>query len=248
MNVVESLDTFGGRLYKAFLDKGYDLKDTKSHAMKRIIQDMIDKDLISESSKLEDIRKRISDDVKCSMPIPSIYTSQLKLYCDFLGCSADYLLGTIPETTHTLTDIKKKTGLSPAAASKLLHADKDAQVLYDRLVAGGYLDNLVSAMNTFYDFGSSVQINGEKVTDKETISNLEKAIDGIKLKLLRAAAADSIHQLAYDKKLAKHFLSSRIDLYNKKVKAIHKDSPLALKAWNEQFEDFKNDMLSILDK
>lgn len=244
MEVVESLDTFGGRLYNAFKIKGYDLKDTKSHAMKRIIQDMLDQGLKEDP---DNIRRRITDDVKYKLPIPRLNSSQLKLYCDFLGCSADYLLGIIPETTHTITDIKKNTGLSPAAVSKLLQADKDTQVLYDRLIAGGYLDNLVSAMNTFYDFGSSVQINGEKVTDKDTIADLEKAIDGIKLKHLRNTAADTIHQLAYDKSVSKHFLSSRIDLYNKKVKAIHKDNPLALKAWNEQFKDFKKDMLSILD-
>lgn len=140
----------------------------------------------------------------------------INVYCKFFGCSSDYLLGIISEPTHEITDINKKTGLTTAAASKLLQADKDTQLLYDRLVAGGYLDNLVSVINTFYDIGASVQITGEKITDKETINNLQAAIESIKLKMLRDKGADCIHNLAYDDQVKKHFLVSRINLYKTK--------------------------------
>lgn len=207
-----------GRLYYLFLANGYDI-EKNCHAIKDLAKDLEYNNLVTNySNAAAAIRKHITGKNK------NLESEWIEIYCRYFNCSADYILGFIQEPTHELTEVNEKTGLSSAAISKLLRADSDKKIIYDRLVAGGYLDKLVSVVNAFYDIGSSVQINGEKVTDKETIRNLEKAIDNIKLKMLRDNGADCIHELTYDKQVQKHFKVSRINLYKSKSKKILGDS------------------------
>lgn len=236
----KDMKKLSGRLLKLFKDHGYDV-EKDCHAIRDIITAMENEGFIL-SNPYKTIRSHVFNDVS------DIDITWLHNYCKFFKCSADYILGYIDQPTHETTDVYSKTGLSFSSAKKLLKADKDTQILFDRLIAGGYLKDIVSAMNTYYDIGSSVQIRGEMLTDKKTISILEKEVEGIKLKPLLDSAKRSIHKLAYDEEVSKHFLNSRLDLYNDKVKAIHKDNPMALKAWEDQFPDFKKDMLDTLDK
>ena len=43
----------------------------------------------------------------------------LRAICEKYNISADYLLGIIPDTNHTVSDVCRETGLSPEAARKL---------------------------------------------------------------------------------------------------------------------------------
>jgi len=211
-NKEKDMKKLSGRLLRLLKDNGYDVEND-CHAIPRLVIDMEKSGLILNNGYTM-IHRHVYDDVR------DIDITWLKNYCSFFGCSADYILGYIDKPTHEITDINKKSGLSSAAIRELLKADSDKKIIYDRLVAGGYLNDLVSVINSFYDIGASIQINGEKVTDKETLRNLSKAIEGIKLKMLRDSGADCIHNLAYDSKVKKHFLSSRINLYKTKSKNI----------------------------
>lgn len=237
----KDMKKLSGRLLKLFKDHGYDV-EKDCHAISKLTSDMELSGLVLPKGGYDAIHRHVFNDVN------DVDITWLHFYCKFFECSADYIIGDIDQPTHETTDVYSKTGLSFSAAKKLLEADKDTQILFDRLIAGGYLKDIVSAMNTYYDIGSSVQIRGEMLTDKKTISILEKEAEGIKLKPLLDSAKRSIHKLAYDEEVSKHFLNSRLDLYNDKVKAIHKDNPMALKAWEDQFPDFKKDMLDTLDK
>ncbi len=58
----------------------------------------------------------------------------LKLYCDFFGCSADYLLGYIPDKTHELTDIAESTGLSEGAIECLKEMNDESKAVLNFLL------------------------------------------------------------------------------------------------------------------
>lgn len=229
-NKEKDIKKLSGRLIKLFKENGYDVEND-CHAITRLVADMEKKQDCNLSNAYKTIRSHVLDK-------SDIEITWLKNYCDFFHCSADYILGYISEPTHEITDINKSSGLSAAAISELLKADSDKKILFNRLVAGGYFDDLISKINTFYDIGASVQISGEKVTDKETIKNLEEKIDGIKLQVLRDGGADCIHKLAFDSQVKKHFLSSRIDLYKSKSKKILGDNydSSVLDDWKKRIE------------
>ena len=243
MKVVKDDSLFGGKLYNLFLAKGFDLEKGD---MQDLLTDMVKKKIISLSEK-DGTRKQISQDVKCTLKVPNIYTSQLKEYCDYLGCSADYLLGYINNPTHEITDISKATGLTSAACKELLKANDDKKIIYERIVSGGYIDTIVTALNSFFDIGAGVQINGEKVSDKNTISLLKKAVENIKGKALYDSGSAFMQKISHDKKVAKHFMDSRLNLYHKKSKALHQDNPSTLKIFEDNFSELKKDMLAVYD-
>ncbi len=52
--------------------------------------------------------------------VTSLSGSWIKRYCDFFGCSADFLMGYIKESTHEITSVAEYTGLSEDAI-RILH-------------------------------------------------------------------------------------------------------------------------------
>lgn len=220
MQVITDKNTFGGRLYGLFQDNGYDFK--KSSTARTVINAMIKRNLIADNqASVNNMKKCFSKDLKCTLSTPNIYTSTLKIYCDFLGCSADYLLGIIDAPTYEITDIKAKTNLSPAAVKNLLQADTDTKIVIDRLLAGNYIKSLPAALKSFFSIGAAVEVKTDNI-DSSTIKEFEKAADNIRIDILRNKGADIVHNLAYDKQVGKHFIEKSVDVYQGKQIAIYK--------------------------
>jgi len=189
MKVEKDINTFGGKLYRLFLEKGYDLEPQNSHALRSIEKDMLEKGLITSDY---DLRSQLSKDVKLSVPYPDISTSTLRMYCEFLGCSADFLLGFIDYPTHSLTDINKATGLAPESIKTLLFIEKmNCSELLDYLLSkedGLYFISLLNACSIYisdnikdvsiFDFKENKSIHVPKKsvlnveTDKTTLRTL----------------------------------------------------------------------------
>lgn len=240
MDVVENLDCFGGRLYDSFKEKGFDLKSDKgkySPAMKNIITDMIKRKLITED-QIEKYRRQIGNDVKDTSRIPNIDSATLKLYCDFLQVSADYLLGFIEKP---LVD----SGLSLKAITKLKNMDSDSKELFNDMVEGSYIKKLSSAMRSFYSIGSEIHFNP---TNQEDEKNYSKAIDNIKKYMLRDSGADFIHKLAYDKKVFNHFMSNAVDIHQQKQRDFYNHLPEFKKRLEQIQKEEKESYLAIYDE
>lgn len=67
---------------------------------------------------IDGVEKKIQRHLN-SDSIQKLQGEYVKAYCDFFGCSADYLFGYIDLPTHTETDIYEKTGLSENAIKKI---------------------------------------------------------------------------------------------------------------------------------
>lgn len=253
MEVIENLDCFGGRLYDSFKEKGYDLKSdngNNSPAMKHILADMIDKGLITED-ETETFQRKIRKDIKDSSAFPGINTLRLKLYCDFLQVSADYLLGFIEKP---LSD----TGLSTKAITKLKNMDSDSKELVNDMLEGRYIKKMASDMRTFYAIGNSIQIRSDNPEDEKKYG---KKIEAIRIDTLRDSGADFIHKLAYDKKVFKHFMSNAVDVHNQKEMELEKELEKRLEKehnivtpadylerMQQRQAEFKDSMLAIYDE
>ena len=140
MQVVDNYTSFGGRLYNLFKEKSrdFDLKN-KRNAMQKILSDMITNGFITIEEK-GSWRRQISNDVKYNFPCPNIYTSTLKVYCDYLDCSADYLMG--------LTDFKEvqnKAGLTDKAINRLA-TNKEYRFMTNALLERKGVEYLVQAV------------------------------------------------------------------------------------------------------
>lgn len=241
MKVIENTNCFGGRLYDSFKEKGFDLKSDNgknSSAMKKIIADMIDKKLITEDQK-EKYQKQIRKDLKETSATPNIDSATLKFYCDYLQVSADYLLGFIEKP---LSD----SGLSPKAITRLKNMDSDSRELFNAMVEGRYIKNLSSSMRSFYAIGNAIHISANNQEDKK---NYSKAIENIKINMLRDSGADFIHKLAYDKKVFNHFMDNAVEDHNQNQKDFYKGySADFLKGLEQSQKEFKKNMLAIYDE
>lgn len=247
MKVSEDLSTFGGRLYDSFKEKGFDLKsgqDKKSPAMKFIIADiiknkiMLDNQVITENDSIK-IEKLIRKGVSNSSNFPNIDTSSLKFFCDYLNVSADYLLGFIEKP---LID----SGLSIKAIEKLKHMDSDSKELFNDMVEGRYIKKLSSSMRSFYAIGNAIHINTNNQEDEK---NYSKAIENIKINMLRDSGADFIHKLAYDKNVFNHFVDNAVENHNKKEKDFYKDFPENFqKSLEQNQKEFRKSILAIYDE
>lgn len=163
----------------------------------------------------------------------------IRIYCKFFGCSADYLLGIIEKPLN-------ETGLSLESISKLKRSDSDTRELFNDIVESGYIKDVVSVMRTYYSIDDSVQI---RTSNQENKKNYDKAIENIKLKMLRDSGAEFIHKLAYDKKVFKYFMNNAVDIHQQKEKEIYKDMPAAfLEQLEKNQAGQKDSWLSILDK
>jgi len=157
----------------------------------------------------------------------------IKLYCKFFGCSADYLLGIIESPLN-------ETGLSLESISKLKRSDADTRELFSDMIESGYIKDVVSVMRSFYAIGNAININA---SNQENKKNYDKAIENIKLKMLRDSGADFIHKLAYDKKVFNHFMNNAVDIHQQQEKEFYKNMPAAFlenleKSHQEQKESF----------
>lgn len=160
MEVEKSLKTFGGRLYTLFKDKGYDLEPQNSHAIRDIKKKMIKKGIIPETY---DIRARIQQDVKIKENHPDIYTSAITIYCDFLKCSADYLLGFMEKD---VADMEKRSGLSEKAIRKL-KTNKDYLLVTNTLLEKNGIDFIVQALQAYtYYLHANTYISGQLKAEK----------------------------------------------------------------------------------
>lgn len=189
MKVEKDINTFGGKLYRLFLEKGYDLESQNSHALRRLEKDMLEKGLITSDY---DLRSQLSKDVKLSVPYPDISTSTLRMYCEFLNCSADYLLGFIDYPTHSITDINKATGLTSDAIKNLITIKTDNYSdLFNYLLSeeGGFY--LVGLLRNFslYIWGKNSDLAVFDFEKNKTISIPKKSVFFIQNKNLSAPIA-----------------------------------------------------------
>lgn len=200
MEVVKDTSTFGGKLYDLFKDKGYDLE--KASALRQIKADMIDKKLISADY---DLRSQISKDVKYNFSTPSISTTVLKLYCDYLGCTADYLLG-----TQDVAKESKASGLSETAINKLL-ARKETQKVINSLLETDSVNYFIQAlsasvqiphMNNFISNQLKANMLGVTKSDKDLYKSCLQA--GTQSQVEQCAII-CFDKLLHDKKLNDYF-------------------------------------------
>ena len=201
MKVVKDTSTFGGKLYYLFkYEKGYDLE--KASALRQIKADMIDKKLISADY---DLRSQLSKDIKFNLPVPSISTTVLKLYCDYLGCTSDYLLG-----TQDVEKESKATGLSKTAINKLL-ASKETQKVVNSLLETNGINYITQAlyasvqlphMNNFISNQLKTDILGTTQTDKDLYQSCLKAGTQSQVEQFAIVCFD---RLLHDKKLNDYF-------------------------------------------
>lgn len=124
---------FGKRLEYLMQCDGLDI--TRKGASAKLAKKMIEKNcldfLVNEDSKKrhDSARGRIEAH-RSTDSVENVEGKWLKAYCDYFGCSADFLFGYIDMPTKEKTDINKLTGLSDAAieALQILHCPADASI------------------------------------------------------------------------------------------------------------------------
>ena len=132
----------------------------------------------TETEQQRYTEKTIRDHLKdCEDIVENLHGVWILRYCDFFGCSADYLLGYIDHPSHTATDVHEYTGLSenalqilhewknsddqrklwPSVLSKMLEDPRFADVM-ENLCAAQYTFNLLTPS----DFGGNVRMNDKQ--------------------------------------------------------------------------------------
>lgn len=114
--------TFGERLEKLMVDDGINI-DKKKGADTELAAKMLKSGClnfyVNEYQKsLNSARTQIGRHRKVDSA-SNLDGKWLKAYCDYFGCSADYLFGYISLPTHTASDIQKQTGLSSDAIKNI---------------------------------------------------------------------------------------------------------------------------------
>ena len=124
-NTIHKTDGLGVRLYK--LMSSYDPPIKNADALSELLHESGILKYTTENregrpmSKSDCLRNRART-ISSHLNDPTftkISSEWLKIYCDFFGCSADYLLGYIDLPTHDETNIYNHTGLSEDAIDKL---------------------------------------------------------------------------------------------------------------------------------
>lgn len=249
----KDLSTSGGRLAYLFNTNNYDLDkgDLRKAIRKMYIDGVLefspvekDKTDSKETAALKEKNQHDADITNAYNQIirhlnnKKIEVDWLVRYCKFFNCSADYLLGIIESPLN-------ETGLSLESISKLKRSDADTRELFSDMIESGYMEDVVSVMRSFYAIGNSVQISA---TNQENKKNYDKAIENIKLKMLRDSGADFIHNLAYDKKVFNYFMSNAVDIHQQKEKEFYKNMPAAfLENLERSHQEQKENFLSIYD-
>lgn len=121
----EFKNTFGERLEFLMEEKG--INTTEKGANTKLAKDMLKVKClpfyVNEPLKArESARVRIGEHRK-ALSAESIEGKWLKAYCDYFGCSADFLFGYIDLPTHDKTNIHEKTNLSYSAIHKIIDAN-----------------------------------------------------------------------------------------------------------------------------
>lgn len=250
----KDLSTSGGRLAYLFNTNNYNLDkgDLRKAIRKMYIDGVLqfspvkkDKTDSKETVALKEKGQHDADITNAYNQIirhlnnQKIEVDWLVRYCKFFNCSADYLLGIIESPLN-------ETGLSLECISKLKRSDADTRELFSDMVESGHIKNVVSVMRSFYAIGDSIKISA---TNQENKKNYDKAIENIKLKMLRDSGADFIHKLAYDKKVFNYFMSNAVDIHQQKEKEFYKNMPAAfLENLERSHQEQRKSFLKIYDE
>ena len=146
------------RIYDLFLDKGYDVKNNRNDTT-RALNDMIAAGLFSDDiseKTFASYRKSIKDHVNGK--VNSISYEWINIYCNFFGCSADYILGFIEEFTHDDEILKNHADNTlSSAAVRTLNRNKKYQLVTNAILETKCIDYLVQYIQ--YRFDNDIQMN-----------------------------------------------------------------------------------------
>lgn len=177
----EFKNTFGDRLEFLMKEKG--INTTEKGANTKLAKDMLKTKClpfyVNEALKAqESARVRIGEHRK-TISAESIEGKWLKAYCDYFGCSADYLFGYISLTTHEETNIEKETGLSRSAIKQLQHFTTYKQGKIRLAIIDYFLRDsdfsifLTDSINTYYSKYDYYEAGRERYfKESEQLNNL----------------------------------------------------------------------------
>ena len=189
-------------------------------------------------------------------------TGYIIKYCQFFGCSADYLLGLQKRPTQRQTDIGKKTGLTDAAITTLL-SSPDVQVVCNSLLATGSIQSLVGFLQimTQHERMNNYVINhlhnelGENFyLSDDKYKAFQDSLKYAQIRLQGDMAFTAINTLCNDQTLVQYFDNKSTESLASEAKDIRniafwkKQLKLGLEIGNQQLVDEARSSLGLPTK
>lgn len=247
---------FGKRL--EYLMQCNDLDTTKKGASAKLAKKMIEKRclnfLVNEDpkGKLDSARGRIEVH-RSTGSAENVEGKWLKAYCDYFGCSADYLFGYIDLPTKEKTDINRLTGLSGKAvdALQILHCPKDASVEGSQQIGRYDIIALNLILEDFYDRYKSTESHLSFSDETRTaLDCIGKYIDADSVSNPPLIKQNGVTSLYNPREVAQQIAENNL---HDCLKKLHDDYSLAIKQRKKENADyfhglFKNEIEKTLQE
>lgn len=247
---------FGKRLEILMQNTG--LNVNKKGASAQLARNMIEKNcldfLVNEDPKGRQDSARSRIEVHRSTDsAENVEGKWLKAYCDFFGCSSDYLFGYIDLPTKEKTDINRLTGLSSKAvdALQILHCPKDASVEDSQQIGRYDIIALNLILEDFYDRYKSTESHLSFSDETRTaLDCIGKYIDADSVSDLSLIKQNGVTSLYKPREVARQIAENSL---HDCLRKLHDDYSLAIKQRKKENADyfhglFKNEIEKTLQE